>query len=91
MDIFVAEKLLLRLSSEGSLIHRRLRAPHFRHPWRSAEKPLLRFPHFRHPWRSAEKPLLRFPHFRHPWRSQACFPKIKPCSRRSFVVRYDRC
>ena len=39
MHMDVAEKLLLRLSSEGSLIHRRLRAPHFRHPWRSRERP----------------------------------------------------
>src|SRR4030065_2226310 len=30
-----AGTLLLRLSSEGRLIHRRLRARHFRHPWRA--------------------------------------------------------
>ena len=52
MALRYAEKLLLRLSSEGSLIHRRLRALHFRHPWRSAGTLLLRFRHFRHPWRS---------------------------------------
>jgi uncharacterized protein (DUF58 family) len=45
----MAEKLLLRLSPWG-----RLRALHFRHPWRSAEKLLLRIPHFQHPWRSDE-------------------------------------